>query len=264
MSTDAPLKLERSDDGKIARLILNRPETKNAISRQMLSLFHEHINKLQHEKRLTALVISSGVPKVFCSGADLKERATMKPEEVGPFVSSLRELIMKLYHFPSPTIAAIDGVALGGGLELSLACDIRLASSSSKVGLVETKLGIIPGGGGTQTLARVVGMAKAKELIFTGKVLSGEEAERVGLVNCVVPSASELEEKIQDMADQISSNGPIALRMAKSAVNVGCELPIETAMSVERNCYAQIIPTKDRLEGLLAFKEKRKPVFTGE
>merc|ERR1712150_107761 len=132
------------------------------------------------------------------------------------------------------------------------------ASECSKMGLVETKLGIIPGGGGTQTLARVVGTAKAKELIFTGRVLSGTEAKDMDLVNYVTNSES-LDEKAFSLAEQISQQGPIALRMAKHAINSGSEVPIESGMTVEKNCYAQVITTKDRLEGLLAFKEKRKP-----
>ncbi|XP_075244804.1 methylglutaconyl-CoA hydratase, mitochondrial-like [Convolutriloba macropyga] len=263
-TADNLIALELLHGSKTAVLTLQRPQAKNAINRKMLDLFHEYLEGLAHEKLLSSLIVRSSVEGVFCAGADLKERAKMAPSEVGPFVSKIRSLIMKLYHFPCPTIAAINGVALGGGLELALSCDLRLASRDSQMGLVETKLGIIPGGGGTQTLSRAVGVTKAKELIFTGRKLSGAEAKELNLVNYLVDSSAELEEKALSLAEEIGSQGPVALRMAKQAINSGSEVPIETGMAIEQSCYAQVIPTKDRLEGLRAFAEKRKPVFTGE
>lgn len=191
----------------------------------------------------------------------------MSQAEVGLFVSKLRQLMWDLQNLPVPTIAALDGAALGGGLELALACDLRVAASNAKLGLVETKLAIIPGAGGTQNLARIVGPALAKELIFTGRVLDGQQAKDAGLVNDAVVQIKEgtaAYNRALELAEEIVPQGPVALRMAKLAVNRGSEVDLQTGLAIEQMCYAQVIPTKDRLEGLQAFKEKRPPVYIGE
>ncbi|XP_023559983.1 methylglutaconyl-CoA hydratase, mitochondrial isoform X2 [Octodon degus] len=200
-------------------------------------------------------------------GADLKERAKMHSSEVGPFVSKIRAVINDIANLPVPTIAAIDGLALGGGLELALACDIRVAASSAKMGLVETKLAIIPGGGGTQRLPRAIGMSLAKELIFSARVLDGQEAKALGLVSHVLEQNQEGDaayRKALDLAREFLPQGPVAMRVAKLAINQGMEVDLVTGLAIEEACYAQTIPTKDRLEGLLAFKEKRPPRYKGE
>ncbi|XP_058157412.1 methylglutaconyl-CoA hydratase, mitochondrial isoform X3 [Dasypus novemcinctus] len=200
-------------------------------------------------------------------GADLKERVKMHPSEVGPFVSKTRAVINEIANLPVPTIAAIDGLALGGGLELALACDIRVAASSAKMGLVETKLAIIPGAGGTQRLPRAIGMSLAKELIFSARVLDGQEAKAVGLVSHVPQQNEEGDaayRKALDLAKEFLPQGPVAMRVAKLAINQGMEVDLVTGLAIEEACYAQTIPTKDRLEGLLAFKEKRPPRYKGE
>ncbi|XP_016377543.1 methylglutaconyl-CoA hydratase, mitochondrial-like [Sinocyclocheilus rhinocerous] len=178
-----------------------------------------------------------------------------------------KNLVTMVSTLPMPTIAAIDGAALGGGLEMALACDIRVAASSAKMGLVETKLAIIPGAGGTQRLPRTVGVSVAKELIFAARVLSGDEAKSLGLVNHAVEQnktgdAAYL--RALDLAREFIPQGPIAIRMAKLAINQGIEVDLKTGLAIEEACYAQVIPTKDRLEGLQAFKEKRPPRFKGE
>ncbi|NP_001413047.1 methylglutaconyl-CoA hydratase, mitochondrial isoform 10 [Mus musculus] len=200
-------------------------------------------------------------------GADLKERAKMHSSEVGPFVSKIRSVINDIANLPVPTIAAIDGLALGGGLELALACDIRVAASSAKMGLVETKLAIIPGGGGTQRLPRAIGMSLAKELIFSARVLDGQEAKAVGLISHVLEQNQEGDaayRKALDLAREFLPQGPVAMRVAKLAINQGMEVDLVTGLAIEEACYAQTISTKDRLEGLLAFKEKRPPRYKGE
>ncbi|XP_054444014.1 methylglutaconyl-CoA hydratase, mitochondrial isoform X3 [Pteronotus mesoamericanus] len=200
-------------------------------------------------------------------GADLKERVKMNSSEVGPFVSKIRAVINEIANLPVPTIAAIDGLALGGGLELALACDIRVAASSAKMGLVETKLAIIPGGGGTQRLPRAIGMSLAKELIFSARVLDGQEAKAVGLISHVLEQNQEGDaayRKALDLAREFLPQGPVAMRVAKLAINQGMEVDLVTGLAIEEACYAQTIPTKDRLEGLLAFKEKRSPRYKGE
>lgn len=207
------------------------------------------------------------VPGVFCAGADLKERAKMQQEEVGPFVSRTRRLFDDLSRLPVPVIAAIDGVALGGGLEMALACDIRVASSSAKMGLVETKLAIIPGAGGTQRLTKLIGIPKAKELIYTAKIFDGDEALQFGVVNYSEKQNDQGDaayKKALQLAGEIVKNGPIAIQMAKSAIDSGADVDLKTGLKIEELCYSRLIPTKDRIEGLTAFKEKRPPKYIGE
>ncbi|XP_023597890.1 methylglutaconyl-CoA hydratase, mitochondrial isoform X6 [Trichechus manatus latirostris] len=200
-------------------------------------------------------------------GADLKERVKMHSSEVGPFVSKIRAVVNDIANLPVPTIAAIDGLALGGGLELALACDVRVAASCAKMGLVETKLAIIPGAGGTQRLPRAIGMSLAKELIFSARVLDGQEAKAIGLISHVLEQNKEGDaayRKALDLAREFLPQGPVAMRVAKLAINQGMEVDLVTGLAIEEACYAQTIPTKDRLEGLLAFKEKRPPRYKGE
>ena len=240
---------------------LAKPDTRNALSRQLLLEFNDALENARKDKA-RVVIINSSVPKVFCAGADLKERKTMTQDEVGEFVRSLRASFSNLERMPMPTIAAIEGAAMGGGLEMALACDIRIAGSAAKIGLPETGLAIIPGAGGTQRLPRVIGVARAKELIFTGRILPGTEAEQAGIVRCV-EEGSALDTALE-IATQITSKGPVAVQMAKLAINKGSEVDLQTGLAFEETCYAQVIPTKDRLEGLAAFAEKRKPVYTGE
>ncbi|EDO33483.1 predicted protein [Nematostella vectensis] len=258
--------LEGSHEG-IALFTFNRPEAKNAMSKNFLKLFLEALASVKHDSKVRAVIVRSAAQGIFCAGADLKERAKMAPFEVAPFVSSARGAIMDLSNLPMPTIAALDGHAMGGGLELALACDFRVASSNAKIGLTETRLAIIPGAGGTQRLPRLVGISKAKELIFTGRVVSGMEAGAIGLADIAVDQNKEGDAAFQRavrLAEEILPQGPVAVRMAKQAINKGIEVDLNTAMSIEEMCYAQVIPTKDRIEGLTAFKEKRPPKYTGQ
>lgn len=258
--------LEEENSG-IVVFGLNRPEAKNSFSKNLVQQLIEAVESVRFDTNARVIIIRSTTPGIFCAGADLKERATMPPQLVGPFVAKARRLIYDLENLPMPIIAAVDGAALGGGLEMALACDLRVAGANAKMGLVETRLAIIPGAGGTQRLPRVVGPSLAKELIFTARVLNGEEAEKIGLVNHAVPQNENGDAaylRAIDLAREILPNGPIGVKMAKQAINKGIEVDIGTALSIEEACYAQIIPTKDRLEGLLAFKEKRKPNYIGQ
>ncbi|XP_045440566.1 enoyl-CoA hydratase domain-containing protein 2, mitochondrial isoform X5 [Pipistrellus kuhlii] len=201
------------------------------------------------------------------TGADLKEREQMSEAEVGVFVQRLRGLMNEIAAFPAPTIAAMDGYALGGGLELALACDLRVAASSAVMGLIETTRGLLPGAGGTQRLPRCLGVALAKELIFTGRRLSGTQAQALGLVNHAVAqneegSAAYL--RARELAQEILPQAPIAVRLGKVAIDRGMEVDIASGMAIEGMCYAQNIPTRDRREGMAAFREKRPPRFVGE
>lgn len=258
--------LEEENRG-IVVLGINRAYGKNSLSKNLLKMLSKAVDALKSDKKVRTIIIRSEVPGIFCAGADLKERAKMHSSEVGPFVSKIRAVINDIANLPVPTIAAIDGLALGGGLELALACDIRVAASSAKMGLVETKLAIIPGGGGTQRLPRAIGMALAKELIFSARILDGQEAKAVGLISHVLEQNQEGDaayRKALDLAREFLPQGPVAMRVAKLAINQGMEVDLVTGLAIEEACYAQTISTKDRLEGLLAFKEKRPPRYKGE
>ena len=261
----AELRIERlqGEDEGIVLLGLDRPAAKNALGRQLLGEFRDALEALKADRGARVVVLHSLVDGVFCAGADLKERATMAQPEVERFVKGLRAAFTALEDLPQPTIAAIEGAALGGGLEMALACDLRVAGGDAKLGLPETGLAIIPGAGGTQRLPRLIGRSKAKDLIFTGRRLNATAAEALGLVDHAAPAGQVLA-KALELAREILPNGPVALRAAKAAINRGLELDREAAMAVERACYAEVIPTKDRLEGLAAFREKRKPVYRGE
>ncbi|XP_061590524.1 methylglutaconyl-CoA hydratase, mitochondrial [Cololabis saira] len=255
------------EDHGIVVIGLNRPKAKNSISKNLVKMMFETVEDIKKNNKVRSVILCSLVPGIFCAGADLKERAKMHQSEVGPFVSKARALITELGNLPMPTIAAIDGAALGGGLEMALACDIRIASNSSKMGLVETKLAIIPGAGGTQRLPRVIGVPQAKELMFAARAVDGQEASRLGLVNHSVEqnnSGDAAYLRALELAREMNPQGPIAIRMAKLAINQGIEVDLATGLAIEEACYAQVIPTKDRLEGLAAFKEKRRPQFKGE
>lgn len=191
----------------------------------------------------------------------------MSPNEVHRFVNSLRKLVVNIENLPMPVISAIDGAALGGGLEIALACDMRTVASQVKMGLVETRLAIMPGAGGTQRLPRIISPALAKELIFTARVFSGDEARKMGIANHSVAQNETNDAaylRALKLAEEILPNGPIGVRMAKRAINKGSQVDIGTGYSIEEDCYSQLIGTKDRVEGLAAFNEKRVPSYIGE
>lgn len=187
----------------------------------------------------------------------------MSPSEVRAFVNTLRSTFSLLEALQIPTIAVIEGAALGGGLEMALSCDLRICGEDATMGLPETGLAIIPGAGGTQRLPRLIGKSVAKELIFTGRKIGGRDAFSMGLVNHCVP-AGEAHSKALEVARDINQKGPLAIRMAKRAIDEGLVTDMASALSLEEDCYEQLLHTKDRLEGLAAFAEKRKPKYKGE
>ncbi|XP_042532120.1 enoyl-CoA hydratase domain-containing protein 2, mitochondrial isoform X2 [Dipodomys spectabilis] len=253
-------------DRGITEILMNRPHARNALGHIFVKELFEALALLREDQHVRVLLFRSGVKGVFCAGADLKEREQMSPVEVGVFVQRLRGLMNEI-AFPAPTIAAMDGFALGGGLELALACDLRVAASSAVMGLIETTRGLLPGAGGTQRLPRCLGVALAKELIFTGRRLSGEQAHQLGLVNHAVPQNEEGDaayHRARALAQEILPQAPIAVRLGKAAIDRGMEVDIASGMAIEGMCYAQNIPTQDRLEGMAAFREKRAPKFVGK
>ncbi|XP_029079457.1 methylglutaconyl-CoA hydratase, mitochondrial-like [Monodon monoceros] len=258
--------LEEENRGTVV-LGINRAYAKNSLSTNLIKMLSKAVDALKSDKKVRTIIVRSEVPGIFCAGADLKERVKMNSSEVGPFVSKVRAVINEIANLPVPTTAAIDGLALGGGLELALACDTRVAASSAKMGLVETKLAIIPGAEGMQRLPRAIGMSLAKELIFSARVLDGQAAKAVGLISHVLEQNQEGDaayRKALDLAREFLPQGPVAMRVAKLAIKQGMEVDLVTGLAIEEACYAQTIPTKDRLEGLLAFKEKRTPRYKGE
>lgn len=257
-----PLVLE-DRKGQTCILTLNRPEAMNSLNFGLLREFREKVEGLQWDSDVRVIIITGAGGKAFCAGADLKERESMPEQQVRQFIFTLRNLFTFIEYMNKPVIAAVNGIALGGGTELALGCDIRIVSENASMGLTETRLAIIPGGGGTQRLPRIVGRGKAKELIFTGRRVDAKEALAIGLVNKVVP-AEKLIDDCLEMAAMICECGPIAIAQAKYAVNHGCEVDLHSGLAIESNAYWVTIPTEDRMEGLKAFREKRKPVYKGK
>ncbi|MBC8310971.1 MAG: enoyl-CoA hydratase/isomerase family protein [Candidatus Marinimicrobia bacterium] len=247
------------NDG-LAFLTLSRQPV-NALSKEFIASLSEQIDEISKDSKIKILIISSSI-KHFCAGADLKERAVLSIDEAQVAVSGISNCLSKLEKLPFPTISAINGSALGGGLELSLCCDFRVAEDSAILGLPETSLGIIPGAGGTQRLPRLIGLSKAKYWIYSARKLSAEEAFIDGVVDFLSPDGEVLETAI-DLATELMENAPLALRAAKMAVSKGYDLSIEEGVEVEKEAYDITLNSEDRLEALKAFSQKRSPKWSG-
>jgi enoyl-CoA hydratase/carnithine racemase len=255
------IKTERR--GQILIVTLNRPERMNALDRPTLAAGAKLIKNLNFDKEIRVVIVTGAGEKAFCAGADLKERDGMTMSDVRQYIRAIRDTFTDIENLPIPVICALNGIALGGGLELALACDIRIASPNARMGLTECTLGIIPGGGGTQRLPRLIGRGKAKEMLFLGLQVTAQEALDIGLINRIAPEGKLMDVALE-IAEKIVNNSPIAIQQAKIAVNRGMEVDINQGLVIESEAYEVCIPTKDRLEALAAFKEKRKPVFKGE
>ncbi len=255
------LRLEAAGEPEegIRLLTLDRPPV-NALGWELVEDLAAACDSLQAEPVRCLIVRSAGTH--FCAGADLKERQGMSEEDVRRFVGHLSETFQRLAALPFPTIAAVRGAAVGGGCELALACDLRVLAEDTRIGLRETALAILPGAGGTQRLARLVGPARAKRWIFTARLHDAREALSDGVADRVVPVAA-LDEAALRLAQEIAANGPLAVRLAKRAIDLGLERPLAEALRLEWECYAQTLGTEDRLEALRAFAEKRAPKFRG-
>ncbi len=260
---DQPELLRVEREGDLVWLTINRPEVMNCLSFPTLRRMRTQLEELAQDLSVRAVLITGEGEKAFCAGADLKERKSMPAERVPDFVRNIRGLMDDVEALPQPTIAVVNGFAFGGGTELLLACDLRVVSAHAKLGLTEVSLAIIPGAGGTQRLPRLIGKSRAKDLILTGRRLDAEEAERIGLANRIAPEGA-LRETALEVANSIAANGPVAVRAAKAAIDQGVEMPQEKGLEFEAKCYERTLTTKDRLEALAAFSEKRKPVFAGE
>ncbi|RCW51951.1 enoyl-CoA hydratase-related protein [Paenibacillus prosopidis] len=250
--------------GHIGYIRLNRPEALNAINYDMLDALGEIVETIGQNPRDIRVVILGGEGRAFCSGADLKERIMLSEQQVRRNVQKIRKVFSLLERLPQPTIAAINGYAFGGGMELALCCDFRYSIREAKMGLTEASLGIIPGAGGTQRLPRLIGASKAKELILTARKISADQAFEIGLLNGVADDREQLKEMSEGLAAEILANAPLAVYQAKAAIDKGINTDLATGMDLEFKAYEATIATKDRLEALEAFREKRSPRFTGE
>lgn len=244
-------------------ITLNRQASANSLSSEMLYKLNEIIHKINQNSLIYCTIITGVSERVFCGGADLKERKNMSEEQVLATVREIGVTVTNLEQMRMPVIAALNGVAYGGGLELALACDLRIAAEHIKIGLPETSLAIIPGAGGTQRLARLIGLGQAKRMIYTAQPITAEEALNIGLVEKKVCSDKLLSEALH-MAESIISNGPIALKQAKIAIDQGVQTDLKAGLAIEHQCYQKTIHTQDRLEGLQAFADKRRPNYIGK
>jgi enoyl-CoA hydratase/carnithine racemase len=258
---------ERVEDG-ILILTLNRPEAMNCFNSDLLAALADTIREADFDMELRCIVITGAAGEdrkkaSFSTGADLKERRTMSPDQVRRFIFTIRNTFTAVEQVRIPVIAALNGFAFGGGMELALACDLRIAASNAVMGLTETSFAIIPGAGGTQRLPRIIGVARAKELIFTARRIDAKTALEIGLVNKVV-EPDQLMPAALEMAREIAKNGPVGVAQAKFAINYGIDASLGVALPLESKAYEVTIPTRDRQEALAAFAEKRRPVFRGE
>lgn len=249
-------------EDKIAIIKMDRPEALNALNSKVLSDLNEVVKQVQNDDDVSAVIIT-GEGRAFVAGADIREMLDKNPIEARDFTQLGQSVFKDIENINKPVIAAVNGVALGGGCELALACDIILASENAKLGFPEVGLGIHPGFGGTQRLPRLIGKARAKELIFTANILNANVAERIGLVNKVVPPDKLLEDA-KALANKIARQAPLAIRLAKSAINKGCEMDLDTGLAYEVESVSIAFSTNDSKEGMKAFTERRKPNFKGK
>jgi len=253
--------LYENNDG-VVRITVNRPEKLNALNRETLRELDQALSMYQGDDAARALIVTGSGSRAFVAGADIAELAEQTPREGQDYALYGQSVLSRLERSRKPTIAAINGFALGGGLELALACQIRVAAEGASLGLPEVTLGLIPGFGGTQRLPRLVGRGKALELILTGDRLDAQEALKAGLVNRVVP-ADQLIETCEKLAKTILSRGPIAVSFAIDSVNRGLDMPLSEGLFLEAGLFGLLTATDDAREGTGAFLEKRKPAFRG-
>ncbi|MCL2337709.1 MAG: enoyl-CoA hydratase-related protein [Firmicutes bacterium] len=250
-------------NGSAAVITLNRPQKMNALNAQLLIELGELLEQYESDSSVSALVLT-GSGKAFCAGGDISVNEAGEDDLANfiKFSCLTRDTLHKVEIFKKPVIAAINGFAFGGGIELALCCDLRVASEKAKMGLTEVKLGVVPGAGGTQRLPRLIGMAMAKQLMFTGGIIDGTEAYRIGLVNIVTPQEECLARALQ-LAEEIASMAPLAVQATKKCINMSLQVDLESGLSYEAECVRGVFTSADRLEGGNAFREKRPPVWKG-
>ncbi len=247
--------------GGVALITFNRPDVMNALNTETLEETLEAIRDIEKRPEISVLVFT-GAGRSFVAGADIEEMSTKYPEQARPYLELGHTLFNTVQDMDKAVIAAINGYCIGGGMEVALSCDIRLASERSQFGLTETILGIIPGWGATQRAARLIGPSLTKELIFTGELITAHRALEAGLINRIVPRERVLD-CAMDMAAKICRQGQFALRQAKQAINRGIEVPLRDGLEIEKECCLKCFATADQKEGMRAFLEKRRPQFSG-
>ncbi len=249
-------------DGGVATVTVNRPKALNALNPATLDELMRCASELRQEATVRALIITGAGEKAFVAGADIAAMVTMSPIEGRTFARRGQAVMQAIEDLPFPVIAAVNGFALGGGLELALSCDLILAAEAAKFGQPEINLGIIPGFGGTQRLARRIGIGPARLMIYSGDMIGADEALRLGLVNRVV-AGGDLQGEARQLADSLAGKAPLALQQAKAAINVGNDVDLRDGCQYEAEAFAVAFGTEDRAEGMRAFLEKRRPAFKG-
>jgi len=247
----------------IATITLNRPEALNAFSKEVIEEVLQALEDVRQDENVRVVVLTGAGGKAFSAGADIKAMKGMSALKARELSLMGEKLCYALESLEKPVIAAINGYALGGGLEVAMACDFRIASENARMGQTEVNIGLIPGWGGTQRLTRLVGATKAKELIFTGKMIDAKIAEQIGILNMVVPP-EKFEESVKQFAAELASKPPVALKVAKALINKGAETSLDIALALEREGFGVVASTEDLQEGVSAFMEKRKPMFKGK
>ena len=256
--------LSIATDGPYRIVTMSRPERLNALSRTLLAEIGEAFVQLANDREARVVVLTGAGDKAFCAGADLKERQGMSENDIRALLALYRRSFAAIDHCPKPVVAAINGVALGGGFEVALACDLRVAVKNAVVGLPETSLAIIPGAGGTQRLSRLVGPGRAKELILLAKRLPAPEALSLGLVTAVADENESAVDAAKRVTATLATGAPIAYAAAMDAIDLGFEREFEAGLDVEHLCYERTLVSSDRREALAAFAEKRPPRYRGE
>lgn len=249
--------------GAIAEITIDRPKALNALNSSTLTELEHALSAIAVDRGLRALILTGGGEKAFVAGADISEMAELQPEGARKFAALGHRVFLALEALPQPTLAAVNGFALGGGCELALACDLVYASEKARLGQPEVNLGVIPGFGGTQRLTRWVGRSRAKEMIFTGEMIDAAKAKEIGLVLEVLPP-DRLLPHCREVAQRIASKAPLAIAQAKRAIEHGADADLQSALELERQAFAMLFGTADQKEGMRAFAEKRKAAFKGE
>lgn len=249
-------------EGALGIVTVNRPEALNALNQTLYQELHDLFQEIEDDQQVGVVILTGSGKKAFVAGADIADMQPRNTVQIQKFLDVSRLAFDRIYSMSKPVIAAINGFALGGGCELAISCDLRIASENAKFGQPEIGLGIIPGGGGTQRLLRLIGMTKTKELVYTGDIIDAQAALNIGLINKVVP-LDRLMDEAKELARRLLGKSRVVLALAKRAINTGANTDLASGLDTEAQCFALCFGTKDQKEGMAAFLEKRKPVFTG-
>lgn len=250
-------------DKGVATITINRPEALNAFSKEVVEEILNALDDIRTDETVRVAVLTGAGEKAFSAGADIKAMVGMTALKARELSLMGEKLCSALENLEKPVIAAINGYALGGGLEVAMACDLRVASETARMGQTEINIGLIPGWGGTQRLTRLIGKTKAKELVFTGKMIDAKTAEQLGIVN-LVASADKFRESVREFAQELASKAPVAVKVSKALINKGSDISLDSAIALEREGFGVVASSEDLKEGVAAFTEKRKPQFKGK